>query len=171
MSITKIAIKRPILFIVLFLIITGFGIMSYKNLKYELLPDLVTPFVTVITEYPGASPKEVEDAITKKVEESVAGVSKIKRVSSQSSEDLSVVTIEFTPDVDVNQAAQETQRAVSKVIPEFPANVKLPSIEKYNVNDLPVLRIGVTSNLTETELYKLVKDDIKIRLNQVKNIG
>jgi hydrophobe/amphiphile efflux-1 (HAE1) family protein len=171
MSITEIAIKRPILFIVLFLIITGFGIMSYKNLKYELLPDLVTPFVTVITEYPGASPKEVEDAITKKVEESVAGVSKIKRVSSQSSEDLSVVTIEFTPDVDVNQAAQETQRAVSKVIPEFPANVKLPSIEKYNVNDLPVLRIGVTSNLTETELFKLVKDDIKIRLNQVKNIG
>ncbi len=171
MSITEIAIKRPILFIVLFLIITGFGIMSYKNLKYELLPDLVTPYVTVITEYPGASPKEVEDAITKKVEESVASVSKIKRVSSQSSEDLSVVTIEFTPDVDVNQAAQETQRAVSKVIPEFPANVKLPSIEKYNVNDLPVLRIGVTSNLTETELFKLVKDDIKIRLNQVKNIG
>jgi hydrophobe/amphiphile efflux-1 (HAE1) family protein len=171
MSITEIAIKRPILFIVLFLIITGFGIMSYKNLKYELLPDLVTPFVTVITEYPGASPNEVEDAITKKVEESVASVSKIKRVSSQSSEDLSVVTIEFTPDVDVNQAAQETQRAVSKVIPEFPANVKLPSIEKYNVNDLPVLRIGVTSNLTETELYKLVKDDLKIRLNQVKNIG
>lgn len=171
MSITKLAIKRPILFIVFFLVVAGFGLMSYKNLKYELLPDLVTPFVTVITEYPGASPKEVEDAITKKVEESVAGVSKIKRVSSQSSENLSVVTIEFRPDAEANQAAQETQRAVSKIIPEFPANVKLPSIEKYNVNDLPVLRIGVTSNLPETELYKLVKDDIKIRLNQAKNIG
>lgn len=171
MSITEIAIKRPILFIVFFLVVTGFGFMSYKNLKYELLPDLVTPYVSVITEYPGASPKEVEDAITKKVEESVAGVSKIKRVSSQSSENLSVVTIEFTSDAEVNQAAQETQRAVSKVIPDFPANVKLPAIEKYNVNDLPVLRLGVTSNLTETELYKLVKDDIKIRLNQVKNIG
>src|SRR5574343_1477818 len=100
MSITKIAIKRPILFIVFFLVVAGFGLMSYKNLKYELLPDLVTPFVTVITEYPGASPKEVEDAITKKVEESVAGVSKIKRVRSQSSENLSVVTIEFRPDAE-----------------------------------------------------------------------
>lgn len=171
MSITEIAIKRPIIFIVLFLVLAGFGIVSYKNLKYELLPELVTPYVSVITAYPGASPNEVEDAVTKKIEESVSGVSKIKRVSSQSSENLSVVTIEFTPDADADQAAQETQKAVSKVIPEFPTSVKLPAVEKYNVNDLPVLRLGVTGNLPETDLYKLVKDEIKTRLNQVKNIG
>lgn len=171
MSITGIAIKRPILFIVFFLVLAGFGFLSYKNLKYELLPELVTPYVSVITVYPGASPKEVEDAVTKKIEESVASVSKIKKITSQSSENLSVVTIEFTPDADADQAAQETQRAVSKVLAEFPQSVKSPSIEKLNVNDLPVLRLGITSNLPETELFHLVKNDIKTRLNQVKNIG
>lgn len=171
MSITQIAIKRPILFIVFFTVLAGFGIISYQNLKYELLPELVTPYVSVVTTYPGASPSEVEESVTKKIEESVASVSKVKKISAQSSENLSVVTIEFTADANADQAAQETQRAVSKVLPEFPTSVKAPSIEKFNVNDMPVLRIGVTSNLPETELYKLVKNDIRTQLNQIKNIG
>ncbi len=171
MSLTATAIKRPILFIVFFLVLTGFGLLSYQNLKYELLPELLTPYVSVLTVYPGASPKEVEESLTKKLEEAVAGVSKIKRITAQSSENLSLLTIEFRPEADADQAAQETQRAISKVLPDFPAGVKAPSVEKWNINDLPVLRMGITSSLPEAELYKLVKDDIKTRLNQVKNIG
>jgi multidrug efflux pump subunit AcrB len=79
MSITGLAIKRPILFIVFFLILGGLSIISYQNLKYELLPNLATPTITVITAYPGASPEDVENSVTKKIEDAVAGVSKSKK--------------------------------------------------------------------------------------------
>ena len=171
MSITEIAIKRPILFIVLFLIIGGFGIMAYKNLKYELLPDLAIPMATVFTAYPGASPKEVENSITKKIEDAVAGVSKIKKVTANSSENISIVSIEFLADADADQAVQEVQRAISKILPELPNGVKSPSIEKFNVNDAPVLRLGITSNSNETELYNIIKNQIKPRISQLKSVG
>jgi hydrophobe/amphiphile efflux-1 (HAE1) family protein len=171
MSITGLAIKRPILFVVFFILLAGAGLFAYNKLNYELLPDLATPYVTVATVYPGASPKEVENSVTKKIEEGVAGVGKIKKMSSTSSENLSVVTLEFLADVNPDAAIQEVQRAVSKVLPEMPAGVKSPSIEKLNVNDVPVLRLGVTANGSENELYDVIKNQVKPRLAQIKNTG
>jgi multidrug efflux pump subunit AcrB len=171
MSITELAIKRPIIFIVLFLVLCGFGLIAYKNLKYELLPNLVTPIATIITSYPGASPKEVENSITKKIEEGVSGVSNIKKLNSNSSENLSLVTIEFAADANADQAVQDLQRAISKISAELPAGVKLPAVEKFNVNDAPVLRLGITSSARETELYSIIKNQIKPRIAQIKNTG
>jgi hydrophobe/amphiphile efflux-1 (HAE1) family protein len=172
MSITEIAIKRPILFIVLFLVLGGFGFIAYTNLKYELLPDLATPVTTIFTTYPGASPTEVENSVTKKIEEGVSGVSKIKKVTASSSENLSVVTVEFTADADGDQAVQEVQRAINKISAELPIGVKTPSIEKLNVNDVPVLRLGITAaKATEATLYSIIKNQVKPRIAQIKNIG
>src|SRR4051812_20616073 len=108
MSITGLAIKRPILFIVFFLILGGLSIISYQNLKYELLPNLATPTITVITAYPGASPEDVENSVTKKIEDAVAGVSKSKKVNSISADNLSVVSIEFMADANPDQVMQES---------------------------------------------------------------
>jgi hydrophobe/amphiphile efflux-1 (HAE1) family protein len=171
MTITELSIKRPILLIVGFIILGGLGLFSYQQLKYELLPNLTTPFVTIVTIYPGASPKEVENSVTKKLEEGVTGVSKVKKVTSNSSENLSVITIEFLADTNADQATQEVQRAVSKVLSELPVGVKAPTIEKFNINDVPVLRLSCTAQMEETELYELLKNQIKPQLLQLKNIG
>jgi multidrug efflux pump subunit AcrB len=171
MSITSLAIKRPILFIVFYLLLIGLGVFSYKQLKFELLPELATPFVVVVTQYPGASPKEVENSVTKKIEDAVAEVSKVKKVTAASSENVSVVTLEFLPSANADQAAQDVQRAVSKVVSEFTSGIKNPSIEKFNINDLPVLRVGVTSSASEEELFELVKNQIKPSLSQIKSVG
>lgn len=171
MSITELSIKRPILVVVFFLVLAGAGIFSFTRLNYELLPNLATPFVTVATIYPGASPKEVENSVTKKIEEAVAGVSKIKKVTSYSAENISAVSIEFIADANADEATQETQRAISKILPELPIGVKTPSIEKLNVNDLPVLRLGVTGSTSDVELYNTIKNQIKPRLIQLKIIG
>jgi hydrophobe/amphiphile efflux-1 (HAE1) family protein len=171
MSVTALAIKRPILFIIFFLVLGGAGIFAYKQLNYELLPDLAAPFVTVATLYPGASPAEVENSVTKKIEEAVAGVSKLKKATASSSENLSVVSIEFLPDANADQAAQDVQRAISKIQAELPAGAKAPSIEKFNVNDLPVLRLGVTAQMEEPALYALIKNQIKPQLAQIKQTG
>ena len=84
MTVTELAIKRPKLIIVLYLIAGILGIYGYYNLNYELLPDITPPYVSVITVYPGASPNEVETSITKVIEDAVSGVNKIKRVYKQS---------------------------------------------------------------------------------------
>lgn len=171
MSITGLAIKRPILFIVFFLILGGLSIISYQNLKYELLPSLATPTITVITAYPGASPEDVENSVTKKIEDAVAGVSKSKKVNSLSSDNLSVVSIEFIADANPDQAMQEVQRSVNSTLADFPEGVKAPVLEKFNVNDLPVLKLAVTASVSPTELYDLVNNRLKPRLAQVKGVG
>jgi hydrophobe/amphiphile efflux-1 (HAE1) family protein len=171
MSITGLAIKRPILFIVFFLILGGLSIISYQNLKYELLPNLATPTITVITAYPGASPEDVENSVTKKIEDAVAGVSKSKKVNSISADNLSVVSIEFMADANPDQAMQEVQRSVNGTLANFPEGVKAPVLEKFNVNDLPVLKLAVTASVSPTELYDLVNNRLKPRLAQVKGVG
>jgi hydrophobe/amphiphile efflux-1 (HAE1) family protein len=171
MSITGLAIKRPILFIVFFLILGGLSLVSYQNLKYELLPNLATPTITVITAYPGASPQDVENSVTKKVEDAVAGVSKSKKVNSLSADNLSVVSIEFMADANPDQAMQEVQRSVNSTLADFPEGVKAPVLEKFNVNDLPVLKLAVTASVAPTELYELVNNQLKPRLAQARGVG
>lgn len=171
MSVTGLAIKRPILFIVFFLILGSLSIISYQKLKYELLPNLATPTITVITAYPGASPEDVENSVTKKIEDAVAGVSKSKKVNSLSSDNLSVVSIEFMADANPDQAEQEVQRAVNSTLADFPNGVKAPVLEKFNVNDLPVLKLAVTAALPPAALYDLVNNTLKSRLAQVRGVG
>jgi hydrophobe/amphiphile efflux-1 (HAE1) family protein len=171
MSITGLAIRRPILFIVFFLILGGLSIISYRNLKYELLPNLATPTITILTAYPGASPEDVENSVTKKIEDAVAGVSKSKKVNSISADNVSIVSIEFVADASPDQAMQEVQRSVNGTLANFPEGVKAPVLEKFNVNDLPVLKLAVTAAITPTELYELVNNRLKPRLAQVKGVG
>jgi hydrophobe/amphiphile efflux-1 (HAE1) family protein len=171
MSITGLAIKRPILFIVFYMVLGGAGWVAYKNLNYELLPDLATPFITVSAVYPGASPKEVENSVTKKLEDAIAGVSRIKKATASSSENLAVVSIEFLATVNADEAMQEVQRAINRIAGELPSGVKLPSVEKLNVNDVPVLRLGVAADISEVELYDIIKHQVKPRLAQIKNSG
>lgn len=171
MSITGLAIKRPILFIVFFIIIGGIGLFSYRQLSYELLPTLATPTITVITQYPGASPIDVENSVTKPIEDAVAGVSKSKKISSTSQNNVSIVSIEFTADADPDVAIQNVQRSINNALSKLPKGAKAPTLEKFNVNDLPVLKLAVMANLSQTNLYHLINEDIKNQLAQIKGVG
>ncbi len=171
MSITELSIKRPILFIVFYIVLIGLGIFSYSTLKYELLPNIAAPFVSVVTEYQGASPQTVEDAVTKKLEDGLSSVSKVKKMSSTSSESLSVIGLEFNQDANPDEATQTVQRAINQVVSTLPKNCKTPSVEKFNLNDLPVLVISATSKMEINDLRKLIKNQIKTRLAKIPNIG
>jgi hydrophobe/amphiphile efflux-1 (HAE1) family protein len=171
MTITGLAIKRPILFIVFFLILGGASIFSYQRLTYELLPNLATPIITIYTAYPGASPEDVENSVTKKIEDASAGVGKSKKLIGSSSDNLSVVSIEFMAEANEDLAEQEVQRAVNGILSDLPNGVKAPVLEKFSVNDLPVLKLGVTAGMGETALYDLVNNQLRPRIAQVKGVG
>ena len=171
MKITELAIKRPILFIVFYLIIAGLGILGYSKLRYELLPELATPVITITAIYPGGSPAEIENSVSKKLEDAIAGVNKIKRVSTYSAENSSVISIEFVADANPEKVMQDVQRAINQVLPELPAAVKSPTLESYSVNAEPVLRVGTTANIPDEELYELLDKQIRQGISQIKNVG
>jgi hydrophobe/amphiphile efflux-1 (HAE1) family protein len=171
MNLVEISIKRPILIIILFLILGLLGLFSYTQLRYELLPNIATPFVSVSTVWGGASPAEIEASITKKIEEKVSTVEKVKRVTAQSSENISVVSVEFTPDANANEALQNVQKRVNEMLSELPQGVKTPSVANFSLTDLPVLRIAASSNMSEADFGLLLKNQIKPQISRIKGVG
>lgn len=171
MNLTRLSITRPILVIVLFLALGILGIFSYTQLRYELLPNISTPYVTVMTAWPGASPGELETGITRPVEEAVSTADKVKRITAQSLENVSLVTVEFRQGTDPDKALQETQRRVNDLVATLPAGSKTPTVSKYSLADIPVLRVAVTGKLPDLELGALLKNQIKPRLAQVPGVG
>jgi HAE1 family hydrophobic/amphiphilic exporter-1 len=170
MNITKLSIQRPILIVVLFLTLGVLGVFSYGQLSYELLPKISSPFVTVITVYPGANPSEIENAVTKKVEEAVAGAEKLKRVFSTSSENVSTVFVEFQQSANADLATQDVQRKVNEIA-DLPAAAKRPSVLKFQLDALPVIRMAVTGSLPPKDFSLLLKEQIKPRLAQLKGVA
>ncbi|NTV99317.1 MAG: efflux RND transporter permease subunit, partial [Chlorobiaceae bacterium] len=171
MTLTELSIKRPTLIVVLFSVLAILGLFSYGQLKYELLPKMTPPVVTISTVYPGASPSEVEASVTKPVEETVSAIEKISAITSTSTEGLSVVTIEFTNSANIEKSLQDAQRKVNEVRDRLPDDVKEPVITRFALDEVPVLRIGATSSLSDTDFHTMLKDDVKPVLSSVAGVG
>ena len=171
MTLTGLAIKRPTLVVVLFSVLGILGFFSYLQLKYELLPRMSTPYVTVSTVYPGASPSEIESSVTRQVEEAVSAIEKISAISSTSREGLSVVSIEFSNSADINKALQDVQRKVNETRDKLPVDIREPVVSRFALDELPVLRLGATANLSDTDFYQLLKDEVKPALSNIEGVG
>lgn len=171
MTLTELSIKRPSLIVVLFAALTVLGLFGLSQLNYELLPKITPPFVTVATVYPGASPNEVETSVTKIIEDAVSGIDKISTVNATSAEGVSFVSIEFTMSADVNTALQDVQRKVNEVASRLPDGTKTPTVSKFALDEMPVLRMGVTANMPSREFYQLVKDKLQPKLARLAGVG
>lgn len=171
MSLTEIAIKRPLLITVVFTSLILFGFMSYNRLNYELLPKFDFNVITVITTYRGASAEEIENTVTKKVEEAVSSIEGVNQITSSSMENASLVTIELTNDAPVEQALADAQRKVEQIIAELPEDAERPKYNKFSTSEFPVLRMGLTADLGAKELYDLVDLQIKPQLANAKGVG
>ncbi len=156
---------------VIFSILGVLGLFSYNQLKYELLPKITPPYVSIMTIYPGASPNEVETSVTKVIEDAVSGIDKVSTVYASSQEGMSLVSLEFQMSADINVVLQDVQRKVNEVSSEFPADVKTPRISKFALDELPVLRMGVTAKMPSREFYQLLKDQIQPRLSKLAGVG
>jgi HAE1 family hydrophobic/amphiphilic exporter-1 len=171
MTITELAIKRPTIIFVIFSVLIGLGIFSYFQTNYELVPKMSVPVVTITTVYPGASPFEVEESVTKVIEEAVAGLDKIDRVSATSKESLSLVVIEFTSTANTDFAVQDAQREVNQILLKLPKDAKTPVISKIAIDDIPIIRMGISSNTPSKEFYQFVKDHVQARLAKLSGVG
>ncbi|MFM8742790.1 MAG: efflux RND transporter permease subunit, partial [Cytophagales bacterium] len=158
MSIVEISIKRPLIVVVIFIILGLGGIFAYQKLNYELLPKFNIAYVSIGTFYPGASPAEIEQSITKPLEEAVASVEKVKRITSSSNPDFSLINIEFIYGAEVEQSFQEVQRKVNEVVDKLPSQAKKPVVSKFNINEVPVIKAAASAAMGNDELSALLKN-------------
>ena len=171
MKLTKIAIERPALIVMVFSALAVLGVYSALSLGVDLLPDIDIPTVLVTTVYPGAGPKEIETSVARPIEESVVAINRVKNVRSFSSEGVSLVMVEFSMGARIDDAAAEVQRKVDATRHRLPRDAETPTVSKIGIKDLPVLRISLTGDLPPKQLYQLAKDRIKPALERLEGVG
>lgn len=171
MKIAEISIKRPTLVIVLFIILISGGLLSYSTLNYELVPKFARPVLSVATIYPGASPSEVENTVSKKIEDAVSSMENITKLETRSFESLSIVTITLSSGVDIDNALNEAQRKVNAILNELPDDVDLPSLSKFSVDDLPVMTLSATGKLDDASFYDLIDKRVAPALSRVSGVA
>jgi HAE1 family hydrophobic/amphiphilic exporter-1 len=171
MSITEIAIKRPLLLIVVFTVLVLFGLQCYLGLNYNLLPKIEVPTVTVSTIYPGASAAEVQTTVTKKLEDAFSSVEGLDQINSTSQESVSVITIAFKSGTDIDKAERNVQRKADQAQNNLPDDAQKPQVNKVNLEETPVIKSGVTAIMAPRKLYDFVDIQLRPILQNVAGVG
>lgn len=136
-------IKRKVTTIVTFLLIILFGIISLGRLKMDLLPDISFPTLTIITLYNNVAPSEIETLVTIPIEEMLSSVSGVDRISSESIEGVSIITVRFRWGIDMDQASIQTREKVDLVKGSLPQDVKKSIVVRFDPNNAPILQLAI----------------------------
>lgn len=171
MKIAEVSIKRPIYVIVLFTILTILGYLGYKSLSAELMPKFTPPMVNVQVVYPGASPLEVENSLTRKLEEALSSLEGIDQIKSYSFEGMSMMFVSFIYGTDIDKSITNAQNLLSSKMMSLPRDILSPTINKVTVDDKPIISISALSNLEATEFYDLMDKRILPELTSIKGVA
>ncbi|MFH1380334.1 MAG: efflux RND transporter permease subunit [bacterium] len=173
MNLPHFAIKRPVTILMIFLGTIILGFLGLGRLPIELMPNASNRTITIfIGVRGGLPPPEIENQITKIVEEAVATVSHLKNIISTSKKDRSVVTLEFEPGTDMDFAAAEVREKFEKIKNKLPREIEKPIIAKYEESDVPIMIIGLTgSKYTPEMIRRLVDEKIKEQIMQVDGVA
>jgi HAE1 family hydrophobic/amphiphilic exporter-1 len=171
MNITKISIERPSLIIVLFSVFALLGIIGYKNLSYELLPDFNQPVVVIKTMYPGAESQEVETSVSRKIEDALSNLEGVDYLETKSMPNASVIIANLKYQTNIDNTMQDAQRYIDNIRKDLPAGIMSPVMSKVSPNDLPIISISATSNLPATVFYQKMKDEFLPQIQQLKGVA
>ena len=171
MNITEISIKRPSLIVVLFSVFTLLGFIGYKNLSYELMPDFNQPVVVIKTVYPGAEPNEVETSVSRKIEDALSNLEGVDYLVTKSLPNASITIANLKYGTDLDKTMQDAQRYIDNIRKDLPQDILSPVMSKVSPNDLPIMSISATSNLSATEFYQKMKDDYLPQIQQIKGVA
>lgn len=136
---SKLSVKKPYTVLVGVVLVLVLGFMSLRDMSTDLLPDMELPYAIVITTYPGASPEEVETAVTKPVEQAMAGITNMKEVSSMSNSNVSLVILEFNEGADMNTATIDMRESLDNVSAQWSDTIGNPTIMKINPDMMPIM--------------------------------
>ncbi len=171
MKLPELGVRRPVTTAMIFFAIVILGFVSLTRLGLDLMPDIETPAVSVITAYKGAGPEEVEKRITEVMEERLSTVPKVDEVRSISMEGLSVVTVKFDWGVNLDEATNDVRDKVDLAKAGLPDEADSPVIFKFDLSMFPVVVIGVTAEESWETLDRIVDDRICDTLKRIAGVA
>jgi HAE1 family hydrophobic/amphiphilic exporter-1 len=171
MNLARAAVHRPIFTTMVTLIVLIMGGVSLYRIPVDLMPDVTSPTLSVSTRYENASPAEIEELITRPVEEAMSAVPGVEEVSSVSSEGNSNVRITFAWGTDLDAAANDIRDRLDRVIPRLPEEADRPTLRKFDLASFPILILGAASRLDPVQMRKLIDDQVKYRIERVPGVA
>jgi multidrug efflux pump len=155
---------------VLTIIITMLGVLSYINIPKEQIPEIIIPTIIVNTPYPGTSPEDMENLVTRPIEKETKALADVKKITSKSVQDFSMIVVEFNPGIEVSEAKQRVRDAVDKAKTNLPTDLpKEPDIMQVDLSEIPIMYISISGDYDLQRLKKYA-DDTKDRIETLKEI-
>lgn len=171
MSLYQSAVKRPVTTIMIFIGVMVLGLYALTQLPIDLFPKMEVNRVMVVTTYPGAAPEDIENNITKPVQNVLNGINGVKHITSESKENVSIVTLELNEGLDVDNAINDARDKIGMITESLPDEAGTPSIIKFGMDDMPILLLSVQSNESSKALYKILNDQVVNPLGRIKGVG
>ena len=171
MNITKFSIQRPVGISMIFMLITVLGLFSYSFIGVELLPDVESPYISCIVQYPGASTESVEQQLTKPIEDAISTLEGVKEIRSVSMTGRCEVFVELSRDQDPNLASVEATKRLNKIRSSLPADIDEPVVLKRSAEEYPVLEIAVTGKQEAADLHAMAENTFKEKLQQAEGVA
>ncbi len=171
MKLPEFSVKKKVTTSMLAMILVVVGGISFFRLGLDFFPDLEFPTVSVITTYTGASSEDIETTLTRPLEQVVSSVNRVKKVTSLTSEGVSVIMMEFEWGTNLDFAAQDVRDQIGLYEQFLPENADKPLVVKFNLNQFPVIFYGVTSKMPPMRLKKLLEDEIAPRLERIDGVA
>ena len=171
MTLSDVSIRRPIAVGCLIIALTLLGLNSFRKMGLENLPKMDVPIITIVTQYPGASPEEIETDIAKRIEDAVVSIDGLKHVNSSCMENVCQTTLEFNMDVDVDIAATDVREKIDMILDDFPDDVEDPQIQKFDVNAQPIITLALTGDAPLDELYDYADNELKDRITTISGVA
>lgn len=171
MSLYQSAVKKPITTALIFVAVAIFGVFSLINIPIDLIPEIETNTIMVMTTYQGANASDIENNVTKPLENVLNSVSDLKHISSTSKENVSVVVLEFEYGIDIDVATNDVRDKLDMVTSMLPDNVDNPIIFKFGADAIPILLLSVTAEESTPGLYKILDDVVANPLARIGGVG
>lgn len=171
MSLYQSAVRRPVTTIMIFVGVVVLGLFALTRLPIDLLPDMQINRIMIVTSYSGAAPEEVENNVTKPIQNVLNGINGVKHITSQSKENVSVVTLELREGLDIENAINDTRDKISAIAEALPDGAGTPNIIKFGIDDLPILMLSIKSDTSSKSLYKILNDQLITPLGRIDGVG
>ncbi|MDD3687086.1 MAG: efflux RND transporter permease subunit [Bacteroidales bacterium] len=171
MSIYKSAVKKPITTMMIFVAVIVFGLYSLSKLPVDLYPEIELPAITVMTIYRGANASDIETNVTKPIENSLNSIDNLKEITSISRDNMSIVTIEFEWEANLDEAANDIRNSLEFIKDNLPDGSDSPVIYKFNSSLMPILFYAVTAEESYEGIDKLLEEKVVNPLNRIEGIG
>ncbi len=171
MKIYESSVRKPISTILIFLGVIVFGLFSLRNLAVDMYPEMDIPSISVITTYSGANASDIETNITRVLEDNLNTVNNLKKMTSKSSDNISLITLEMEWGSDLDEAANDIRDAVNRVQSLLPDDADMPTIFKFSSSMIPVLMLSATADESYAALNKILDEKLVNVLNRIDGVG